>query len=323
MKACVIIATKNRKESLRRAITSVVMQRTPVELLVIDDGSTDGTSEMVEAEFSHVRLERTPISRGYIAQRNCAALMSSADVIISIDDDATFSSPWVVEQTITAFGHPRVAAVAIPYIEPHKGKRIFQSSPDRQIWITDMFRGTAYAVRREIFIRLGGYREQLVHQGEELDFCIRLLDHGFVVRLGSGDYVVHDEMPERDWNRMDFYGRRNDILFVWNNVPAPFFLSHLIGTTLRGAGLAATAGKMGMARGILAGYRDSARSANVRAPVSLAAYRLHRALKKGGPRPLADIESLLPPYASNLGLPAPPCEGNMRFDEPLMGHTVE
>jgi glycosyltransferase involved in cell wall biosynthesis len=306
MKVCVVIATKNRKESLRRAITSVVMQKTPVELLVIDDGSTDGTSDMVAAEFSQVRLERTPASLGYIAQRNRAAQMSSADVIISIDDDATFSSPWIVEQTISAFGHPRVAAVAIPYMEPHKGKRIFQNAPDGRIWVTDMFRGTAYAVRREIFMGVGGYREHLVHQGEELDFCTRLLDRGFVVRLGSGDYVVHDEMPERDWTRMDFYGRRNDILFVWNNVPAPFFLSHLIGTTLRGVGLATTAGKMGMARGILAGYRDSVRSGKVRAPVSLAAYRLHRALKKGGPRPLSDIESLLPPYELNLGLPAPP-----------------
>src|SRR5262245_42832098 len=82
MKVCVVIATKNRKESMRRAITSVVMQKTPVELVVIDDGSTDGTSDMVVAEFSQVRLERTIVSLGYIAQRNRAAQMSSADVII-------------------------------------------------------------------------------------------------------------------------------------------------------------------------------------------------------------------------------------------------
>ena len=125
-------------------------------------------------------------------------------MIISIDDDATFSSPWVVEQTIAAFDHPRVAAVAIPYIEPHKGERVFQSAPKGGIWVTDVFRGTAHAVRREVFIGLGGYREQLVHQGEELDFCIRLLEHGFVVRLGSGDHVVHDEEPKRDWTSNGF-----------------------------------------------------------------------------------------------------------------------
>jgi glycosyltransferase involved in cell wall biosynthesis len=296
MKACVVITTKNRKESLRRAIASALMQTIPAELIVIDDGSTDGTSEMVASEFSQVRLERVANSLGLITQRNRAVHLSSADVIISIDDDATFSSPCIVEQTLAAFDHPRVAAVAIPYIEPHKDERIFQSAPDRKIWVTDSFRGTAYAVLREVFIGLGGYREQLVHQGEESDFCIRLLDDGFVVRLGSGDCVVHDETPKRDWTRVDFHGRRNDILFVWNNVPARFFFSHLIGTTLRGARWAIVSGNMGMARGILAGYRDSARYWKARAPVSLAAYRLHRALKKRGPRLLSDIENLLPPF---------------------------
>jgi glycosyltransferase involved in cell wall biosynthesis len=295
MKVSVVITTRNRKASLRRAIESVMTQTTPVELIVVDDGSTDGTAEMVASHFSQVRLEQASESLGCITQRNRAAHMSSADVIISIDDDATFSSPYVVEQTIAAFGHPRVAAVAIPYTEPRKDKRIFQSAPDGQIWVTDVFRGTAYAVLREVFIDLGGYREQLVHQGEESDFCIRLLNHGFVVRVGSGDYVVHDEAPNRDWTRVDFHGRRNDILFVWNNVPAPFLLPHLIGTTLRGARLSAVSGNLAMARGILTGYFEFARLWKARRPVSLAAYRLHRDLKKRGPRILSDIEGFLPP----------------------------
>ena len=58
MKASIVITTKNRKESLRRAIASAVMQTIPVEIIVIDDGSTDGTSEMVTSEFPQVRLER-------------------------------------------------------------------------------------------------------------------------------------------------------------------------------------------------------------------------------------------------------------------------
>ena len=110
MKVAVIIVTNNRKLDLRRAIASALEQRSKPEVLVVDDGSTDGTSDMVRSEFPQVRLEQSTHSLGYIAQRNRAAHV-----------DAVFSSPRVVEQAAAAFGHPRVAAVAIPYAEPHKG----------------------------------------------------------------------------------------------------------------------------------------------------------------------------------------------------------
>ena len=238
MKAGVVITTKNRKESLHHAIRSALAQKTLGEIIVIDDGSTDGTSEFVRTHFPTVILHKSCRSLGLVVQRNRAARLSSADVIVSIDDDAVFSSPSVIEQTLSAFDHARVAAVAIPYVEPHKGKEIFQNAPDDKRWVTDSFRGTAYAVLRREFLKIGGFREKLFHQGEERDLCIRLLQQGKIVRLGYGDFVVHNEAPRRDWKRMHFYGRRNDILFAWNNVPTNGLVPHLAGTTLKGLRLA-------------------------------------------------------------------------------------
>ncbi len=83
-----------------------------------------------------------------------------------------------------------------------------QSPPNTSgTWITDTFIGTAHALRRDIFLKLGGYRDHLVHQGEESDFCIRMLDAGYLVRLGRSDPINHWESPKRDLRRMDFYGR--------------------------------------------------------------------------------------------------------------------
>ena len=230
MKASIVIVTKNRKNDLRRAITSAILQNGSPEILVLDDGSTDGTSEMVREEFPGVLVDRTPNSLGCIAQRNRAAAMTSADIIFSIDDDAEFSSPRVVEQTIGEFSDPRIAAIAIPYIEPRKSNIVYQRAPDAgTIWVGDSFRGTAYAIRRQIFNEAGGYREQLVHQGEEADLSIRLLRSGWTIRVGYADEIIHYETPMRDWYRMNFYSRRNDIMFAWHNVPMPFFPFHLLG----------------------------------------------------------------------------------------------
>src|SRR5690349_16819415 len=113
--ATIIITTKNRRDELRSALKSVFQQTAVIEVVVMDDGSTDGTREMVSAEFPLARVERSEKSRGYIVQRNLAAHVASAAILVSIDDDAAFSSPHVVEQTLNEFDDPRVGAVAIPY----------------------------------------------------------------------------------------------------------------------------------------------------------------------------------------------------------------
>jgi GT2 family glycosyltransferase len=295
MKASVVIVTKNRKDELRRAITSATRQTKPLEILVLDDGSTDGTPNMVVSEFPQVRLERTQVTLGYVVQRNRGALLCSGDIVFSIDDDAEFSTSDVVEQTLGHFSHPRIAAIAIPYAEPHKSNEKFQKAPDgNSIWVTDNFRGTSYAVRRDVFLEVGGYREEIIHQGEEMDFCIRLLNNGFVVRLGFGDPIIHHESLKRDWRRMAFYGRRNDILFAWRNIPMPFLAAHLLAAILNGfTGALRTKLPSDVIRGTLSGYWDCVSNWNWHQPVSQATYRLHRVLKKHGPKALTDVEPLI------------------------------
>ena len=162
--ASVLITTKNRKEELRRALRSAFAQTVQPEVLVLDDGSTDGTAEMVRTEFPKTVLHSFAESKGYIVRRNEGARLATGDGIFSIDDDAEFSTPQVVGQTLMEFDDARIGAVAIPYIEPHKANRLMQKSPDsKTVWITDQFIGTAHAVRRDVFLKLGGYREALVH----------------------------------------------------------------------------------------------------------------------------------------------------------------
>jgi GT2 family glycosyltransferase len=278
-------------------VCSALSQSVPVEVLVVDDGSTDHTAEMIRTEFPGVRLDRSETSQGYIVQRNRAAQLSKGKIIFSIDDDAIFTSSHTVAQTLAEFDHPRVGAVAIPYIEPHKSPLVHQQTPFKdRIIVTDVFKGTAHALRRDVFLQLGGYREKLVHQGEESDFCVRMLEAGYVVRLGSADLIHHMESPRRDFRRMDFYGRRNDVLFAWHNVPFPHFLPHLAATSFNGLKTGFNLGRPGrMMRGLLAGYIACAKLWSYRLPISKHIYKLHRELKKGSPKALEEIELRLPP----------------------------
>ena len=290
--ATVIVVTRNRKDDLRTAVKSALDQSARPEVLVIDDGSTDGTTESIRREFPSIRLVRHDDSAGLVVRRNQAARATSGDVIFSIDDDAAFTSPRTVEQTLAEFDDPRIGAVAIPFIEPRKGPQVMQHAPAGGPWVTDCFIGTAHAVRRDVFLSLGGYRERLFHQGEERDFCIRLLQAGYVVRLGSADPIHHYESPNRDYSRMDYYGRRNDVLFAWHYVPWAHLPVHLAGTLVNAARSAWQARRISrMAAGTVAGLTDGLLHPLDRQPVASAVYRLHRRLKKTGP---ARLDAVVP-----------------------------
>jgi hypothetical protein len=75
---------------------------------------------MVQRDFPEVRLVTCEKSGGYILRRNEAAKLAKGAVIFSIDDDAVFSSPRTVEQTISEFDLPNVGAVAIPCLDVNR-----------------------------------------------------------------------------------------------------------------------------------------------------------------------------------------------------------
>ena len=126
-----------------------------------------------------------------------------------------------------------------------------------------------------------------------------MLNTGYVTRLGRADMIHHMESPQRDFRRMDFYGRRNDILFAWQNVPAPYFTAHLLGATWNGLRFALRCGRLReQFRGIVAGYSEIACRKHKRQRVTPAAYRLQRTLQKRGPFQLNEIEAELLALAS-------------------------
>ncbi len=302
-KATVVITTKNRKDELRTALRSVVMQSAPIEAIVIDDGSTDGTAEMVRSEFPGVRLFRDEASKGLIVQRNNGAERARAPIIFSIDDDAAFTDHTIVGDILAQFDDPRIGAVTIPKIDVKYNMELKESAPDpRRVYITAQFTGTSHALRRDVFLSLGGYKGFFFHQGEEGEYCIRMLNAGYVVRLGTSKPIHHYESPKRDRSRQIYFGTRNLVLFTWYNVPSIFLLPHLAVTILNG--ILRPKMKRKAVAGIVAGLTSIPSQWSVRRPVAIAVYRLHRRLKKSPGRPIEEGGAVLMKRGSR-GTPFP------------------
>lgn len=96
----VVIPTRNRKELLRRALNSVFAQTyTRLQIIVVDDASTDGTEAMVRAlGDSRLHYLRHSSSRGGAAARNTGIRAATGAVIGFLDDDDEWEAEKVFEQ---------------------------------------------------------------------------------------------------------------------------------------------------------------------------------------------------------------------------------
>jgi GT2 family glycosyltransferase len=295
--ATIAIVTRDRREELRAAVRSALDQDGHCEVVVVDDGSQDGSSEMLRREFPEVRVVRFEESAGLVTRRNNAAEAARADVIVSIDDDAVFSSNDIVKQTLNDFDHPRIGAVAIPYIDIGISPDEHQRAPDQEgRWMTSIFRGTAYAIRREVLRDLGGFNDVIFHQGEDWDLSLRILDAGYLIRLGRAAPIHHRASALRDRRKMDLYGRRNEVLISWTYFPAPWNVVYMLGYAARGIAVGLRIGRVAvMIEGVLAGVRDAL--AAPRRPIGRAAFhfdqRARSRLRAGSGVPFAEAEAML------------------------------
>lgn len=267
----------------------------------MDDGVESSTAEMVRSEFPHVRYFQLGRGLGPAFQRNRGIQLASCNIAFPIDDDSLFVSSRTIEQTLAEFDHPRVAAVGIPYVNVRQDQIVRQCAPhESDIFVTSAFVGASHAIRRDIFLKVGGFREHFFYMGEEGDLCLRMLNAGYLTRLGNADPIHHLESPRRDFGRMDFYGRRNDILFAWHNVPTEHLLVHLLATTFNGVRSGFQVRRpLQMLRGTANGWSLCVRRWNYRQPVPANIYRLNRRLKKRGPQVLSEIERFLPAIPQN------------------------
>ena len=236
-----------------------------------------------------------------MCSRNRGFREATGKYVFSLDDDAYFTDPQTIAETVRVLKATKnVAAVGIPFVEPRRGLGAHQQQLVAGTHLRGYI-GCAHAIRRDVALLLGGYREFFFHQGEERDLSIRLLDAGFDIVYGRGRPIVHLYSPVRDQGRMNYYGVRNTLLFDWLNVPHPYLLPVLLRHSfalfrykLR---LANAPRRLGH---IIGGLFACLRYWRHRRPVSRSTYRKYLSLPMHGPLFVSENQHLAghPPLSS-------------------------
>lgn len=213
MKITVIIPTYNRAKLLKRAIESVFNQTfKDFELIVVDDGSTDNTKEVV-SEYKEVKYVYQENSGGAARPKNTGIKMAQGEYVAILDSDDEWLPTKLEKQVKFLEEHPEIDVVGCNILINGKTKyRIpkYQNLFERMLVTDDMGTGSAIVYRKEVFNKVGLFDENL-KSGQDKEMRIRLAQEckfGFVDEYLVNYYLGHDnisssgldiEKRERDW----------------------------------------------------------------------------------------------------------------------------
>jgi GT2 family glycosyltransferase len=211
-----IIPNWNGKELLRLALESLLLDGYPDQMvIVIDNGSTDGSREMMRDDYPDVVLISNVRNRGFARANNQgieAALRSGADFCFFLNNDATVE-PGCLGTLIDAMAaEPDVGAVAplIVYADHpdliwygggvvslrtgyigHRFIRKPRNAGDLESGATDYLTGCALMVRSDVLRQVGGFDTSYPLYCEDVDLSLNILKAGKRITFWKDGVVRH------------------------------------------------------------------------------------------------------------------------------------
>ena len=179
----VILPVYNGERYVRAALESVFAQTyTPSEVIVVDDGSTDGTAPAIRA-FGGIRYARQA-NRGVAAARNVGIGLARGDLVAFIDHDDLWMPNKLAVQVRFLLDHPNVAG-ALCYFKNFVSGGLNESVRDRWNWSDDEQPGLGtgtLTVRKAAFDRIGCFDETYA-LGEDTDWLFRATEAGLRIAM--------------------------------------------------------------------------------------------------------------------------------------------
>lgn len=206
----VVIPTYNRAALLARAIDSVVSQTVePLEILVVDDGSTDDTKTLIRERYPQIRYLAQE-NRGVSAARNRGIAESQGELIAFLDSDDAWVESKLEKQIAAMDGDPHAPICHTEEIWIRNGRRVNPMNKHRKHggWIFQQclplctISPSSTLARRELFDEVGLFDESLP-ACEDYDLWLRvasrypvhLVDEPLVVRYGGHE----DQLSRKHW----------------------------------------------------------------------------------------------------------------------------
>ncbi len=227
-KVSVVMLSYNRKKDVLEGIKALMEQDYEnIEIIIADNGSTDGTTEMVKELFDgsiHIIALKRNIG---VAAYNLGFQEASGEYIVILEDDF-FPEKKAITRMVEEFEkNSELGVVAFDvrnYFEYINQIQSLSNSIDTKDTVSSCyqlaFNGAGVGIRKKCLDEVGGYPEEFFLYWNEQDLAIRILNSGYQIQWFPDIISLHKYSPiNRESWRAPFYYTRNLYWLIWKYFP--------------------------------------------------------------------------------------------------------
>jgi GT2 family glycosyltransferase len=275
--ASVVVPFFNGGDWLSNCLMHLLRQSyEPLEIIAVDDGSTELSLAELEVQFPEVRFVALPVNRGFCVAANAGIANARGDYIALLNSDAVPEPDWLAHLVAAMASSREIGACASKILTMDEPPKIESAGDCYRPWRSPRGAGldgddldasgpvfgacaAAALYRRDALAEVGAFDEDLASHYEDVELSFRLRLAGYIVWYVSSAKVRHKGHASSALPTVLRQVLRNDILVYVKDMPATLFWLFLPALLARQAYQLVYYGLRGFAGLVVAAKIDSAR----------------------------------------------------------------
>lgn len=234
MKILTIIVTYNGSQWYERCLGSLLRSTIPVDIMVVDNASGDGSADWIAAHYPEINLIRSDKNLGFGQANNIGmryALDNGYDYVFLLNQDAWLHTNDCIERLVQAAeNHPEYMIMSALWLYG-SGERITKGSKQhmiamegsnndfvsdiylgrklKEVYETDYMPAAAWLLPRKTLEQIGGFDPLFFHRGEDDNYMQRVHYHGGKIGICAKTCICHDieerpanyDVKHDNWNK--------------------------------------------------------------------------------------------------------------------------